>query len=316
MDAGHALARMKDVPPIRRLLVVVNPAAGRRRRERGGMKRLGQVVGARGTIAETPDLASMVASIAEARAAGVDTIAIHGGDGTNLHVLTAIANAWRGLPWPRIVLLAGGSVNTAARNLDADDDATRRLARLLATDAPGALRMPLLRVNGRVGFMFGSQVVARVLDAYYAGRTGPTGCVLLAARIVSSAVVGGRFARSLLEPEPVELEVDGEPIGTLAVRGLMACVVPAPAVGLRITPRAGEDGAFHLVATEQSPERLVRELPRLWAGLPVRSMAVDVLARHATLTFGRGGRYTLDGDLFAARKVQLSATEPVTILHP
>jgi hypothetical protein len=164
--------------------------------------------------------------------------------------------------------------------------------------------------------MFGSQLVARVLDAYDAGPPGPAGCALLAARILESAARGGALARRMLEPEEVELTVDGAPRGTLPVRGLMACVVPAPAVGLRATRRGGEDGGFHLVATASGPVELVRELPRLWTGLPSAALCVDEVAREATLAFAGGGRYTLDGDLFAAKTVRLSASAPVTILYP
>ena len=315
----RAQAVADDAPedaPIDRLLVVVNPAAGGVRRRRHLVRDLTRIVGSRGRVAETFDLATLVAAIAESRADGTDTIAICGGDGTNLHVLTAIANAWRDAPWPRIALLPSGSVNTAARNLGAMGPPADRLSALLGDRVPGIMSRPLLRANGRVGFIFGSQMVARVLDTYYAGATGPVGCAMLGARIIGSAAIGGRLAKFLLAPEEVSVRINERDFSRRPVRALMACVVPSPAVGLRVTPRAGEDEGFHLIATESNPSRLFRDLPRFWTGLGSDALAIDEVAHEATLTFGSAGRYTLDGELFASRIVRLAATPPVTFLSP
>lgn len=316
MRAQPATEGVLDNAPIERVLVVVNPAAGGVRRRRHLARDLSRIVGTRGRVAETHDLAALVAAIADARAKSIDTIAICGGDGTNLHVLTAIANAWRSEPWPRIALLPSGSVNTAARNLGPMGPATDRLAALLDGSPTRVMHRPLLRANGRVGFIFGSQMVARVLDTYYAGTTGPVGCAMLGARIIGSAGVGGPLAKFLLAPEDVAIQIDDRDHGRRPVRALMASVVASPAVGLRVTPRAGENDGFHLIATESSPARLFHDLPRFWTGLHSDALCIDEVAREATLTFGSSGRYTLDGELFASRIVRLAATPVVTFLAP
>lgn len=316
MMAEHELARRATHPLLGRFVVIVNQQAGGVRRQQGLAGRLGRLLGDRGEVAATEDLGQMVAAVRRARMAGVDTLGICGGDGTNVHVLTAIDEAWRGAPWPRLVLLAGGSVNTAARNLGSAGNAERQLAALLASGEPHVRRQVLLRVNEHVGFLFGTHMVARVMDAYYAGPMGLVGCALLAAELVGGAALGGRLARSVLEPEPLTLELDGRSLGTRPISGLLACVVQAPAVGMRATHRAGEDGGFHLVAADTGPGPLLREVGRLWTGLPVRALAVDRVAHEATLTFPGERRYTLDGDMFSGTRLKLAATPPVELVSP
>ncbi len=316
MRAGRQLAEPLVGPRVDSICVIVNEQAGGVRRRPGLAGRLARVVGGAGLVIPTRSLEEVVRAVGRARAEGVDTIAICGGDGTNVHTLTAVARAFRGRPWPRLALLAGGTVNSVAHNFGAAGNAERQLSALLESEEPRVRRRPLLQVNERVGFMFGTHFVARVLDAYYAGRTGPLGSAVLAARIVASAATGGEFARSLMAPEEVSLEIDGRDFGARAVTGLMACVVAAPAVVIRATRRAGEDGGFHLVATTAPPTVIAREAGRLWTGLAVAAMDVDEVAHRATLAFARGTRYTIDGDLFDGDRIELAATAPVDVLLP
>ncbi len=316
MRAERRLAEPLVAPRVGRIGVIVNEQAGGVRRRPGLAARLERIVGDAGFVVSTHTVGEVACAARRAAVEEVDTVGICGGDGTNVHTLSAIASAIRDRPWPRITLLAGGTVNAAAHNLAAGGDAERQLGRLLSSDEPRVRRSPLLRVNDRVGFIFGTHFIARVLDAYYAGRTGPLGAAFLASRIVGSAVARTAFARSLMAPEAVSLTVDGRDFGTLAITGLMACVVAAPAVGMRATHRAGEDGGFHLAATTAPPGTVAREVGRLWAGLKVRALEVDEVAYRATLAFPRGTRYAIDGDLFDGDLIELSATAPVDVLLP
>lgn len=300
--------------PIGRMLVVVNRRAGGVLRRPGLASDLARLLGSRGEVEVVGDPDELAHVLNRGRAEGIDTLGICGGDGTNMRTLTALASTWRGLAWPRIALLRGGTVNTAATNLGTSRRATTQLAHLLQASDLRVRTMPLLRVNGRIGFIFGSQLVARVMDEYYAGATGPLGSAALAVRIVTSAITRGALARRLGARETVDVEIDGQPKGRFDVVGLVAAVVAAPAVGMRATHRGGEDGGFHLVVTERAPSLIAREVARLWAGLPVRALCVDTVARSAMLETSAVTRYTLDGDMFEDRRIELGTTAPVEIL--
>ena len=301
---------------IRRILVIVNRKAGGVQRTPGLVEELKRSVGDRGDVQLTASSAEVVQAISRARLAGVDTVAMCGGDGTDLCTATALATVYGEAAWPRLAVLSGGTLNTVAHNLGCAGDAPRLLARLLAAEEPAVLVRPLLRVNEHTGFIFGSQMVARVLDAYYAGGASPAGAALLAAHMVVSAALRTRFVRELFKPELTALTLDGQALGLFRFTSLVASVVAAPAVGLRALYRAGEDGGFHVVGTEQSPSKIVAEAGRLWAGLPVSTMTVDAVAKQATLSFSKPARFSVDGDLFSASRIDLSVTQPVELLRP
>jgi methylmalonyl-CoA mutase cobalamin-binding subunit len=316
MRAERSTAIVANTGAVERLLVIINRNAGGVRRQPQLLFQLTEAVGSRGEVVATGDAADLEAAVTRARARGVDTIGICGGDGSNLHTLTAIARVYRGAAWPRIALLPGGTLNTGASHFQARGSAPDRLHRIVEADRPLAVSTPLIRVNEHVGLIFGSLMVARVLDTYYDGYTSPVGAVVLASRIVSSAALQTPFSRDLFHSEPVEIELDGKSHGHVPLTALLASVVACPAVGMRVLYRAGEDGCFHIIGTNAQPAAIFREVGRVWSGLPVKAMCLDALAKEAIFRFERPARYTMDGDLFSADEIRITATAPVEVLLP
>ena len=97
---------------------------------------------------------------------------------------------------------------------------------------------------------------------------------------------------------------------------LLASVVRAPAVGIRATHRAGEDGQLHLVGAGTDTRAILRAAPRLWAGLPCEALVLDSCTRKVRIVFERPEPYTVDGDMFEGPAVELAAAGPVTLLVP
>src|SRR5512147_3096742 len=93
--------------------IVSNPRSWRNRRHPETADRLRRALGDEGELreAETPEALSE-ALTAFARA-GIDVLAVNGGDGTLHLAVTAMAESWRG-PWPRLLPLRGGTMNTIA----------------------------------------------------------------------------------------------------------------------------------------------------------------------------------------------------------
>jgi diacylglycerol kinase family enzyme len=301
---------------IRHILVVVNCKAGGVIQLPSLPADLRRIVGSHGRVVATQRPGDVSKAIAQGLQDGVDTVALCGGDGTSRVALTALAEAYGARPWPRIALLSGGTLNTIARNLGCHAPAGRQLKRLLASEKPLIMRRPLLRVNDHVGFIFGAQTVARILAAYYERGASPRGAVLLALRMVSGAAVRSRFVRDLFQPATTDVTADGRSVGRFRFTGLVASVVPVPAVGMRVLHRATEDGGFHLIGTEQTASGILPEVGRLWVGLPVTTMSVDLVARQASMSFQEPMPFTVDGDLFAARRVDLTATAPIEVMAP
>lgn len=317
MTAGVPIASVLPATRIERFFVIVNVRAGGVRRRPSFVADLVQAVGRRGKVIATTNAAELSDAVARAYDQGADAIGICGGDGSNVRTFTALAAQWGKRPWPLVALLPAGTLNTAATNLGIPRGRPGWLVqRWLGQNEPVTESRALVQVNDLVGFIFGGQMVARVLDEYYAGRTGPVGAAWLASRMIASTAVKGRFIERLFAADPVQLSIEGGPWQTRTVTALLASTVAAPAVKLRAMPRAGENGCFQMIGAECSPLKILPDIGRVFAGLPIPALTLDVLARQARLKFEEGARWTVDGDLFEGSDVTLRATQPVRLLVP
>ena len=96
--------------------IVNNPRSSRNRRHPETGARLARLLDGQGLVADasTPD--ELHRALETFRAAGIDTLGVNGGDGTNHYVLTAAVAAWGAEPLPRLLVLRGGTMNTLASN--------------------------------------------------------------------------------------------------------------------------------------------------------------------------------------------------------
>ena len=305
------------------LAVLVNPRARGVRRDPGLAARLAAVVGARGEVITTsPERLPEVCRTLCARGAAL--VALCGGDGTGQATITELLRAYRagGRAAPSLALLRGGTVNTVARNLGIIGDPARILASItLALDRGLALpriTQPILSVNGRHGFLFAAALGARFLELYYeAAEPGPARAAYLAARVSSSALVGGALATRLFRPAGVAITVDEDEPVYLSARLLVASTVVDVGVGMRICPRATAlPDRFQLIASGLAPSEMARQLPAVLAGRAlVGTPHLDRLAARALLQFDSDEPYTLDGELFRAREITIALDAPLSIVR-
>lgn len=270
-------------------------------------------------------LADVCAGIASR---GTDLVIFSGGDGSFMAGLTALARAFEGSRLPRVALLPGGTVATVARSWGFAGDPIPLLADLLRhrTSLRTALR-PTLRVQSsrggsqqsHVGFIFGTGLVAKFFDVYYAaGAGGYMGAARIAVRIFAGSFIGGALARRVLEPLPCELEVEGKRLGPRAWSLICAAVIRDLGLGMRVTYRAGEDlERPHLVASPLPPHRLGPRAPLVLAGRRIGGEDhVDDLVRDFTVRFDGEGPFVLDGDILRAQEVRVSAGPTIDVILP
>jgi diacylglycerol kinase (ATP) len=303
--------------------IVTNPNALGLVRDPGLAARLAAIVGAEGRVVETHTPEELAAAVVEFRSLGVDAVGICGGDGTNLSVLSAVLRHYPPADLPRFVVLRGGTVNTLARNVGVRGGAEDILGRLMAHVRGGtavpSVETGLLAVGDRYGFLFGAGMPERFFEAYDGGpATGVAWASVLAARIIGSALVGGRFAHWIFDPVEIAITVDGRRLSQERFTLVVAGTIQDVGLGFRPTYLGGTvPGRFHLVATALSPARLARNAVRCLRGKPLAGQPTfDILAEHAELRFARPQSYALDGDRFRATEVSLRAGPRVTILTP
>lgn len=332
-----------------RVALLVNPRA-RRARDPDLIDRLQHAADRRGVAAtvittSAPDLLPDV--LRAQRQAGVDVLAVCGGDGTLMTLLAAAAQAYDVLP--PLLLLPGGTMNTVARNLGIRGQPQQVWSRALAllSNCRDAARLPLCRADilrvdvhdqrpligtepdmhapatqrTHYGFILGAAMGARYLAAYDSRPDRGLGwAAWLALRTIGSSLIpgGGPFARWLFGATPAQLCIDGDQQHIDALRLLLCATVPDVGLGFRVPWQAGSvSGRFHLIASGIPITRNALQVPRILRGLPLRGAPhIDRLAGRAQIRFERAQQITLDGEVFAASALDLSLGPPLPVILP
>ena len=333
-----------------RLGIIVNPRA-RRARQPGLVSKLEQLCrDARGLtfrIFLTNSQEELGDAIQRCADLGLDTLAPCGGDGTLTATLSAAYRIF-GPAMPKWLPLAGGTMNTVARNLGAVEPPARRLASVLQrfaeagdvalqahptltvhSDGEVPLDLQTLRPRAdcqprsdqRIGFLCSAAMGARFLAAYSAAaHPGLLSASLLGLRTIASSIIpgGGPLARWLFSPLPTELDVDGVRQPAPSYRLLIASTVRDVGLGMKVPWLAGTvRDRFHLIASSLSLHQNVLQLPRMLRGEPLLGQPhLDTLAQTARLKFPTPEPIVLDGELFCARQLDLSLGPTLQIVTP
>ncbi len=313
-----------------RIDVIVNTTAHVYRSRPSLLGEVRRACSGRAELHATSSLADLEAAVATIAARGTDLCALSGGDGTFMAGVSALARLVGERSLPRIALVPAGTVATVARNWGAGSDTLAVLERVLSGADRGlpSTRRPTLRVRGatgagredeRIGFIFGTGLVASFFDVYYEqGARGYAGAARIVARIFAESFVDGSFARRVLDPLACSLEVDGRRLGPEAWSLVCASVVPNLGIHMMVTYRAGEDlSRPHVVASPLSSRALGPRLPLVLAGKRIGGPGhFDDLVGELAVRFpgDADGPYVLDGDVLRAREVRVSAGPPIDVV--
>ncbi|MFO0745571.1 MAG: diacylglycerol kinase family protein [Myxococcota bacterium] len=301
--------------------IVMNPRSRYLRRHPEAIAAMQARLGPRGMMAESKSLDAVHALANDFKAAGVDVVAVAGGDGTAGITIAAFREVYGDEHMPPFALLRGGTMNTVSNALGLPRGSPlvnleRLLAKTANGTAPTTVSRPTLVADGRIGFLFGTGVFHGFLDAYYSkGKNDPS--AVTAARTIAhaaaSAVVQGPFVRGIAAPILCTLEVDGD---VWPEREYMAVTAGTVAeVGLGFKPFHLADrfrGAFHLLAITGQPASVVRDLALVWLGLGLRQKnGRSVAAKRVVITTPtQSVDYMVDGDLYTCKGPLVVETGP------
>jgi diacylglycerol kinase family enzyme len=303
--------------------IVTNPRASRNRGRPEVVRHLRRLVEGEGEVVEAETPEDLLAAAGRFRQAGVDLVAVNGGDGTSHRVLDALVGAFGGEPLPTVALLRGGAMNIVASAHGIRGAPLRLLARLLAHRREGrplrTVERDLLRVEADGspalhGFLLGTGCVVAFLEAYAAGAPSRLRAAALLLRAAGSALSGGPFARALSRREPMRILADGEEWPKPAYLAVLAGTVPEAGLGFRPLARCEEQaGFFHAVGITAAASRVALRLPAIRLGRPWhRRVAMDAVARRLVIEPEAPLRFTVDGDLYRAeRSLRVGVGPPV-----
>ncbi len=318
-----ALRSSNERPNMRKLHLVVNRQARYLRTEGPYLDGLRKAATAF-VVHETRSLSDLDALATTMAESGAEAIVLAGGDGTYMAGVTAIVRASGG-QLPAIALAPGGTVSTVARNWGFSGSMSTYAPRLLEAIAAGSakrachatLRIRDDRGGDRIGFIWGAGLVARFFEAYYAQpHAGYVGAARIVARIFLGSPFGGQLARRVLTVAPCTLSIDGQVQPAAGYSLIASSVVKDLGLHMHLLYRAGEDPErVHIVASPLGAPKLGPQMPLVLAGRRLRGRGhVDALAKEAKLVFAQEDAYVLDGEIFRAREVIVSAGPRIDVL--
>lgn len=226
----YGQGRLRSCPP--RISLIINSRARANYRHPNRMGVLAEALGKSDRVAVTRSIKELERTSAELAADRPEIIAICGGDGTLHQTLTALIHSYGDRPLPAVAILPGGAMNIVATSLGIRGDPVDHLRALVElkrrcglesvrTEEPGepstagqlveVFEHPLLQIEERYGFMFGTGVIHDFLEAYYAtGQPSRMTAARLLLRAAASTLVGGSFSRRLCQPLHASVEADGQ----------------------------------------------------------------------------------------------------------
>lgn len=305
---------MTDSKPTVRLGVLTNPAAQHNERFPYTHRNLERHLGSIGDAVVTASAAETVDAVRHLLVdRGINVLGINGGDGTIHSTLAALIDLLKSdpsIPKPTLLLLNGGTYNIASRAMRTNHnpvDTLRRFAGRWA-DAPlvsvSTKEIALLQViplsgGGTLpGMVFGSQVIANVLDLCDNIGGGYVGF----AEFLLKGTTGYAFKTAFfnsnkwrLQHTAQRIEVDGvSEHGTVGVVASTIDVKLARGLVWALSATDPDDGFHSKTIRAKNPSDVVRLIPYLLWELPHPMVA----ARPRTHKITTSGNFTLDGELY------------------
>ena len=274
-----------------------------------------------------------------------DTFLMFGGDGTIHRFLSGLyGNGFQSTI--NICHLRGGTMNTVAEclSIPRTDEVLRRLGnRLMSGELQEAIPRTPIAVKTEdlflCGFMFGAIAPYKFLEKYYSG--GFLGPIKGAITVVESVYDVLVRKNDLSKKETCQLAFkreknEQEALGEKKQEALREkkyeendsrwekikndfLIIGAGTIhsfGLNFSnfPKAPEaEGSFNLIAFHGSPHKIAIYLPLIYFGkLPKES--INELVDRAYLEFEKKVGFTVDGDLYKARRIELTTAPEVNFI--
>lgn len=222
--------------------IIVNPNAGAIRNGRLRAEDAAKMVGDGGCVTVTRDLQHLEALVAQLKQSGVRTVAVLGGDGTLLRTFTGFSDGSDDAELPAFFPLGGGTSNALMVELGLPSKPAKRLERLRAVlngDPPRFEERKTLRVNGRVGLIFGAGYLRNASEFYDSHHVdGLWTSVVVTAKVVKGLVLKDPEIVRFLDPLASAIHYDDDRISLDAFNVAYLSSISKNPLKLNITPAA------------------------------------------------------------------------------
>jgi diacylglycerol kinase family enzyme len=302
-----------------RIDVIFNPTAGKLRQNSKLILRLEQILKDQGKVVVTKQKGDLNKFVSEIGETNSQIIAICGGDGTNLFVLTQLYQEYN-QRIPQILFLPGGTWNTTAKNLGIYGSPERILKRIIEfPNRISSQKIGTISVNNNIGFIFGGLFAGRFFKEYYQiSLSKITKVLFLGIKIFLSALLGTSYSSKILSSQMLKIKVDGKDLDLNAWRLIMASMIKKAGCGIQITYRGGErKDAFHFIASNIPPRALSLQILKVLQGRPLSGEPhLDTFASSVLIKASLPIPFILDGELFEAKEIKIETGPNLEIIIP
>lgn len=301
--------------------IILNPHSRSNRKNPERIKRLGFIVGEKGSCKLTKDIMDIPEIIHEFKEKKIDILGISGGDGTNHCTLTTLINEYGDAPLPKIAFLRGGTMNAIANALGIHGSPEQILSNLIfkyhEEQEFETTQVNILNVNGKYGFLFGMGLISRFIERYYENKGGPLAAFWLFVKVGFETLFNCGRAPEMYERFDAQVTVDGKSWDfknyTFIDAGTMEsfCFGFKPLYNARKKP-----DYFHVMGCTATPRGVLSTLPRTLLSKPqLKKYYEDSIAQKVTIKLNKPMTYMMDGDMQAAIDViNLEIGPRVTII--
>lgn len=219
-----------------------------------------------------------------------------------------------------VVVIGGGTKNvvpTALKLLGDDplqafDVVCQKIVRGIPRDI---VCCPILKINGRHGFIYGSGVVVNALDAYYKHSAGPSRALKTGLGVVWRETLGrlnpwrrpSIFKRFEAEASWRDASGAEQKAALTRFNAFVASSIREINPWLKITHRTGERlGCFHGLGLNNGFYRSALNLPAMIVGAPMLGEVQDMVTDRLVIRYGqemREMRHTIDGELYTTAQL-------------
>lgn len=283
--------------------IVLNPHSRSNRKNPERIKRLGFIVGDKGSCRATHDIMDIPSIVHEFKEKKIDILGISGGDGTNHCTLTTFINEYGETPLPKVAFLRGGTMNTIANDLNIHGSPEQILSNLIIKyheDIPfETTEVDLMDVNGKFGFLFGNGLISRFIERYYENKGGPLSAFWLFSKVAFETAFNTRKAQEMYERYDAEITIDGKKWDFKNFTFIDAGTMESFGFGFRPLYRARtKPGQFQIMGCAATPRKVVKSLPRILMGKDQsHKYYEDSMGKEAEIRLSKPQTYMVDGDL-------------------
>ena len=246
-----------------------------------------------------------------------EVVVLFGGDGTTQKTLGEDEEFLRFLTQdperaPEVIVVGGGTKNvvpTALKLLGADplrslEVVCQKIARGIPRDI---VCCPILKINERHGFIYGSGLIVNALDAYYEHDAGPSRALKTGLTTVWRETIGRlspwrgpsifrRFPAAMSWRDSAGAE---QAMGMTRFNAVLASSLREVNPWLKVTHRTGERlGCFHGICYDNGFWRSAMNLPAMVVGAPLIGSVEDAVTDRLVIRYGAPMRHTIDGERY------------------